>query len=140
MSSVNKVILLGNVGRDPEIRSTQNGTRIANLSIATSENWRDKGSGERKEKTEWHKVVVFNDRLVDVVEKYVRKGSQLYIEGSLQTRQWNDKDGATKYSTEIVLTKFKGEIVLLGSKTAGDAAEPAPRETATADLNDEIPF
>lgn len=138
MSSVNKAIIVGNVGRDPEIRSTQNGTRIANLTIATSESWRDKNSGERKEKTEWHRVSVLNDSLVGVVEKYVHKGSKVYIEGAIQTRKWTDKDGATRYSTEITLGRFNGQIVLLDSKQEGDAAEPTPRQTET--LDDEIPF
>jgi single-strand DNA-binding protein len=95
-ASVNKVILVGNLGRDPEIRTTQDGTRVANLSLATSESWRDKNSGERKEKTEWHRIVIFNDRLVDVVEKYLKKGAKVYLEGSLQTRRWTDKDGTEK--------------------------------------------
>ena len=117
--SVNKVILVGNLGRDPEIRSMPNGDRIANLSIATSEQWRDKSSGERKEKTEWHRVVVFNDNIVKVVENYVKKGSTVYIEGALQTRKWTDKDGVEKYSTEIVVGKFKGELTMLGSRDGG---------------------
>lgn len=114
--SVNKVILVGNLGRDPEIRSMPNGDRIANLSIATSEQWRDKSSGERKEKTEWHRVVIFNDNIVKVVENYVKKGSTVYIEGALQTRKWTDKDGVEKYSTEIVVGKFKGELTMLGGR------------------------
>lgn len=117
--SVNKVILIGNVGRDPEIRSTQDGTRIANLSIATSETWRDRSSGERKERTEWHRVVIFNDRLVEVVEKYVKKGAKLYIEGALQTRKWTDKEGQEKYSTEVVLQKFRGELTMLDGRGGG---------------------
>jgi single-strand DNA-binding protein len=117
--SVNKVILVGNLGRDPEIRSMPNGDRIANLSIATSEQWRDKSSGERKEKTEWHRVVVFNDNIVKVVENYVKKGSTVYIEGALQTRKWTDKDGVEKYSTEIVVGKFKGELTMLGGREGG---------------------
>src|SRR5579885_1266244 len=117
--SVNKVILVGNVGRDTEIRSTQDGTRVANLSLATSETWRDKNSGERKERTEWHRVVIFNDRLVDVVEKYVRKGSKLYIEGALQTRKWTDNTGAEKYTTEVVLQRFRGELTMLDSRGWG---------------------
>lgn len=116
MASVNKVILVGNVGRDPEIRATNSGQRVANLSLATSESWRDKNSGERKEKTEWHRVIVFDDRLVEVVEKYVHKGSKLYLEGALQTRKWTDKSGDEKYTTEVVLSKFRGEIVMLDSK------------------------
>ena len=117
--SVNKVILVGNLGRDPEIRSMPNGDRIANLSIATSEQWRDKSSGERKEKTEWHRVVIFNDNIVKVVENYVKKGSTVYIEGALQTRKWTDKDGVEKYSTEIVVGKFKGELTMLGGRDGG---------------------
>jgi single-strand DNA-binding protein len=117
--SVNKVILVGNVGRDPEIRSTQDGTRVGNLSLATSESWRDKNTGERKERTEWHRVVIFNDRLVDVVEKYVKKGAKLYIEGALQTRKWTDNAGAEKYTTEVVLQRFRGELTMLDSRGGG---------------------
>jgi single-strand DNA-binding protein len=150
--SLNKAMLIGHVGRDPEIRSTQDGTRIANLSLATSESWRDKASGERKEKTEWHKVAIFNDRLVDVVEKYVKKGAKLYIEGQLQTRKWTDRDGVERYSTEIVLGRFNGQVTMLDSRGAGgggsepgDAAEPARAAAAAQrplgqDLDDEIPF
>ena len=121
--SVNKVILVGNLGRDPEIRSMPNGDRIANLSIATSEQWRDKSSGERKEKTEWHRVVIFNDNIVKVVENYVKKGSTVYIEGALQTRKWTDKDGVEKYSTEIVVGKFKGELTMLGGRDGGGGSQ-----------------
>lgn len=121
MSSVNKVILVGNLGRDPEIRSTQAGARIANLSIATSERWKDKNSGEAKEKTEWHRVVIFNDRLSDVCEKYLKKGSKVYIEGALETRKWTDNAGVEKYSTEIVLRQFKGELQMLDGAKGGDA-------------------
>jgi single-strand DNA-binding protein len=123
--SVNKVILVGNVGKDPEIRRTQDGRAIANLSLATSETWRDKGTGERKEKTEWHRVVVFNDNLCKVVEQYVRKGSKLYIEGQLQTRKWTDQSGAEKYSTEVVLQGFNGTLTMLdGARgAAGGMAE-----------------
>jgi single-strand DNA-binding protein len=129
MSSVNKVILVGNVGKDPEVRHTQDGKAIVNLSIATSETWRDKASGERKEKTEWHRVVIFNEGLAKVAEAYVKKGSKLYIEGQLQTRKWTDKDGVEKYSTEVVLQNYKGELTMLGDKgerqeqTAGDIAK-----------------
>ena len=150
--SVNKVILIGNLGRDPEIRSMQNGGRVANLSLATSENWKDKNTGERREKTEWHRVVIFDDRLIDVVEKYVTKGSKLYIEGQLQTRKWTDKDGQDKYSTEVVLQRFRGELTMLDSKGssggggggdygggdgggAGGGSQPPP-----ADFDDDIPF
>lgn len=111
--SVNKVVLIGNVGKDPEIRSTNDGRKIANLSIATSDTWKDKSTGERKEKTEWHRVVIFNEGLAGVVEKYVRKGSKLYVSGSLQTRKWTDQSGAEKYSTEVVLQGFNSELVLL---------------------------
>ena len=122
--SVNKVILVGNLGRDPEIRSTNDGTRIANLALATSETWRDRNSGERKERTEWHRVVIFNERLVEVVEKYVKKGSKLYIEGALQTRKWTDNAGVEKYSTEIVLQRFRGELTMLdGARSSGGAME-----------------
>lgn len=146
--SVNKVILIGNVGRDPEIRSMPNGDRIANLSIATSEKWRDKSSGEQKEKTEWHRVVVFNDHVVKVVENYVKKGSTIYVEGSLQTRKWTDKDGVEKYSTEVVIGKFKGEMTLLGGKPEGQASDgfsgragdQAAGSRDSYDLNDDIPF
>lgn len=141
--SVNKVILVGNVGKDPEIRRTQDGKAIANLGIATSETWRDKSSGERKEKTEWHRVVVFNEGLCKVVEQYVKKGSKLYIEGSLQTRKWTDKDGVEKYSTEIVLQGFNSVLTMLDSKSSD--AEPVHRSpvapnAAHDDMNDGIPF
>src|SRR5271168_4210780 len=108
--SVNKVILIGNLGADPEIRRTQDGRPVANLRLATSETWRDKSSGERKEKTEWHRVVIFNDNLSKVAEQYLKKGAKVYIEGSLQTRKWTDQSGQEKFSTEIVLQKFRGEL------------------------------
>jgi single-strand DNA-binding protein len=111
--SVNKVILVGNLGRDPEIRSTQDGTRIANLNLATSESWRDRVSGERKERTEWHRVVIFNERLVEIAEKYLRKGSKIYVEGALQTRKWTDQQNQERYSTEVVLQRFRGELTML---------------------------
>ena len=122
MSSVNKVILVGNLGRDPEVRHTQDGKPIVNLSIATSESWRDRNSGERKEKTEWHRVVIFNEALAKVAEQYLKKGSTIYIEGQLQTRKWTDQSGAERYSTEIVLQRFRGELVLLDSKGEGKSA------------------
>lgn len=151
--SVNKVILIGNLGRDPEVRSMQDGGKIVQLSVATSEQWRDRASGERKEKTEWHRVVIFNERLAEVAEKYLRKGSKVYLEGALQTRKWTDKDGQEKYTTEIVLGKFRGELTMLdgrsegggagdwgggdsGGASRGQAAAPAGR----GDLDDEIPF
>ena len=150
--SVNKVILIGNLGKDPEIRTLNSGDRVANLRIATSETWRDKGSGERKEKTEWHQVVIFNENIVKVAENYLRKGSTVYIEGALQTRKWADAQGVEKYSTEIVLQKFRGELTMLGGKGDGASAssgggggfqraQPSgPRESFSADLDDEIPF
>lgn len=119
--SVNKAVILGNVGRDPEIRSTQDGSRVANLSIATSESWKDKGSGERRERTEWHRIAIFNPHLVDVAEKYLKKGDKVYLEGAFQSRKWTDKDGQERYTTEIVLQKFRGELVLLGGKSGDEA-------------------
>lgn len=155
--SVNKVILIGNLGRDPEIRSLNNGDRVAQLSIATSETWRDKSSGERKEKTEWHRVVIFNDNIVKVVENYLKKGSTVYIEGSLQTRKWTDQQGVEKYSTEVVIQRFNGQLTMLGGRDGGGAGggrgdddyssgfstgganKPSgPKESY--DLNDDIPF
>jgi single-strand DNA-binding protein len=146
--SVNKVILIGNVGKDPELRSTQSGQRIANFSLATSESWTDKQSGDKRERTEWHNIVVFNDGLVGVVEQYVKKGTKLYIEGAVQTRKWHDREGSDRYSTEIVLQQFRGQLVLLGDKpdrqepqsTYADRRTAEPRHSATADLDDEIPF
>jgi single-strand DNA-binding protein len=121
--SINKVILVGNLGRDPEVRSTQDGTKIANLAVATGETWRDKQSGERKERTEWHRVVIFNDRLVEVADKYLKKGTKVYVEGALQTRKWTDNSGAERYSTEVVLQRFRGELTMLDSgRTNGAAA------------------
>ncbi len=120
--SVNKVILVGNVGKDPEIRRTQDGRPIANLSIATSESWRDKATGEKKEKTEWHRVVIFSEPLCKVVEQYVKKGAKLYIEGALQTRKWTDKDGVEKYSTEVVLQGYGGSLTMLDGAGGGRGA------------------
>jgi single-strand DNA-binding protein len=116
--SVNKVILIGNLGADPEVRRLQSGDAVVNLRIATSESWKDKNSGERKEKTEWHQVVVFNDQICKVAEQYLRKGMKVYVEGSLQTRKWTDQSGADKYTTEIVLQKFRGELQMLETKSA----------------------
>jgi len=118
--SVNKVILIGNLGRDPEIRTTQSGTKVANLSLATSESWRDRTSGERQERTEWHRVVIFNERLIEVVERYLRKGSKLYVEGQLQTRKWTDQSGQDRYSTEVVLQRFRGELTMLDGRAGGE--------------------
>jgi len=163
--SVNKVILVGNLGRDPEIRSTQDGMRIANLAVATSESWRDRVSGERKERTEWHRVAIFNERLTEVAEKYLKKGSKVYIEGALQSRKWTDNSGQERYTTEVVLQRFRGELTMLDSARGaggppteggydegyagggfGDepraAATPAPARgrTPVNDLDDDIPF
>ena len=114
--SVNKVILLGNLGKDPDVRSSQDGSKIVNLSIATSERWKDRNSGEQREKTEWHRVVIFNENIGRIAEQYLRKGSNVYIEGQLQTRKWTDQQGVEKYTTEIVLSRFKGELTLLGTR------------------------
>lgn len=124
--SVNKVILVGNLGRDPEIRSFQNGGRVANLNLATSETWRDKASGERKERTEWHRVAIFNDRLVEVVEKYLKKGAKVYIEGQLETRKWTDQSGQEKYTTEVVLRQFRGELTMLDGRSGGGGGAGGP--------------
>ena len=157
--SVNKVILVGNLGKDPEIRTLNSGDRVANLSLATSESWRDRASGEKKERTEWHRVVIFNDNLVKVAEQYLKKGSTIDIEGALSTRKWTDQQGVEKFSTEIVLQKFRGELTMLGGRgdgggsssrdeggdfggySGGDRAQPSgPKESFSADLDDEIPF
>ena len=121
--SVNKVILIGNLGRDPEVRTTQSGTKVANLSLATSENWKDKQTGERKEKTEWHRVVIFSEGLARVAEQYLRKGSKVYLEGQLQTRKWQDQSGQDKYSTEVVLQGFNSNLTMLDGRgeNSGDA-------------------
>lgn len=141
--SVNKVILVGNLGRDPEVRTMQDGSTVVNLNIATSESWRDKNSGERKEKTEWHRVVIFNDQLAKVAQAYLKKGSTVYIEGQLQTRKWTDQSGQEKYATEIVLQRYRGELTMLGGPSGGRQDERQQREQAAYggnDLNDEIPF
>jgi single-strand DNA-binding protein len=117
--SVNKVILVGNLGRDPEVRSTQDGMKIVNLAIATSERWRDRNSGEQRERTEWHRVVIFNENLARIAEQYLRKGSSVYIEGQLQTRKWTDQSGQERYSTEVVLQRYRGELTLLGGRGDG---------------------
>ncbi|HEX3917013.1 MAG TPA: single-stranded DNA-binding protein [Caulobacteraceae bacterium] len=157
--SVNKVILIGNLGRDPEIRSLNSGDKVANFTIATSETWRDRNSGERRERTEWHRVSIFNDNLVKVAENYLRKGSKVYIEGALQTRKFQDQSGAERTITEVVLQKFRGELTMLDGKGEGGGAgasredgdfggyssgprnqSAGPKETFSADLDDEIPF
>jgi len=154
--SVNKVILIGNLGRDPEVRSMSNGGKVVNLNIATSESWNDRQSGQRQERTEWHRVVIFNENLAQVAEKYLRKGSKVYVEGSLQTRKWTDQSGTEKYTTEIVLGRFRGELTMLdGARDRGDSAgsgdgfsSPAPRQGGgggwdappSSSLDDDIPF
>ena len=160
--SVNKVILVGNLGKDPEIRRTQDGRPIANLSIATSETWRDKGTGERKEKTEWHRVVIFNEGLCKVAEQYLKKGAKVYIEGQLQTRKWTDQSGVEKYSTEVVLQGFNSNLTMLDGRGGGGGSfsddggsdfgssgpvSSAPRRAVAAgggsrnsDMDDNIPF
>ena len=119
MAGVNKVIIVGNLGRDPEVRNFPNGGKVVNLRIATSETWRDKATGERKERTEWHSVAIFNENLGKVAEQYLRKGSTVYIEGQLETRKWQDQSGADRYSTEVVLRQFRGELTLLGGRDSG---------------------
>jgi single-strand DNA-binding protein len=148
--SVNKVILVGNVGQDPEIRSTQDGKEIANFSVATSESWKDKNTGERREKTEWHKVVIFSQGLVGIVKNYVKKGSKLYLEGSLQTRKWTDNNGVEKYTTEIVLQNFNGTLQMLDSRGGGSSSSDGgydnrhsnnkPSNISAEEIDDEIPF
>jgi single-strand DNA-binding protein len=160
--SVNKVILVGNLGKDPEIRRTQDGRPIANLSVATSESWRDKATGERKEKTEWHRVVIFNEGLCKVAEQYLKKGAKVYLEGQLQTRKWTDQSGVEKYSTEVVLQGFNSNLTMLDGRSGGAGgsfgpddqggdfgvsgpSSTAPRRAVAAgarnsDMDDDIPF
>lgn len=144
MSSVNKVILVGNLGADPEVRSMQNGSKVANLRIATSESWKDKASGERKERTEWHTVVIWNDGLVGVVERFLKKGSKVYIEGQLQTRKWQDQSGADRYSTEVVLQGYGGTLAMLDGAGGGGGERQQqsqePRRSAREELDDDIGF
>ena len=140
---LNKVIIIGNLGRDPETRTMQNGNKVCNLNIATSERWTDKNSGEKQEKTEWHRVVLFGP-LADIADKYLVKGSKVYLEGSLQTRKWTDQQGVEKYSTEVVCQGFGGKLIMLDGKEKQDRAEPEPAASSGAatpgDLDDEIPF
>lgn len=143
MSSVNKVIILGTLGRDPDVKSFQSGDQIAELSIATSENWTDKSTGEKKSRVEWHKVVIRNENLVRVAQNYLSKGSKVYIEGQLQTREWSDKDGSKRYATEIVVGRFKGELTLLSEgkeREARQESQKASKRGFAADLEDDIPF
>ena len=134
--SVNKVILIGNLGADPEVRHTQDGRPIVNLRVATSESWRDKASGERKERTEWHRVVIFNETLCRVAEQYLKKGSKIYIEGQLQTRKWQDQSGQDRYSTEVVLQGFNSQLTMLDGSQATAAAKPASRPALPAAISD----
>lgn len=144
MSSVNKVILVGNLGADPEIRRTNDGRPIANLRVATSESWKDKATGERREKTEWNRVVIFNEGLAKVAEQYLKKGSKVYLEGQLQTRKWQDKDGSDRYSTEVVLQGFNSSLVMLDGRGERDSDEggeaPARARGRQTELDDQIPF
>lgn len=150
--SINKVIIVGNLGKDPEVRYAPDGTKIANMTVATNESWRDKATGERKDKTEWHRVVIFNDKLSEIAEKYLKKGSKVYVEGQLQTRKWTDNAGQEKFSTEIVLGRFRGELSLLdgrigsaqgedfagGASSGSGALGNAPSQAM--DFDDDIPF
>ncbi len=155
--SVNKVILIGNLGRDPEVRSMQNGGQIVHLNIATSENWKDRESGERREKTEWHRVVIFNENLGKIAQQYLHKGSKVYLEGQLQTRKWTDNSGVEKYTTEVVLQRYRGELTMLDSRNqdgggfggggggggggfSNDAGGYDSSPSGGGDLDDEIPF
>ena len=149
--SVNKVILVGNLGREPEVRMTGDGTKVVNLSVATSERWRDRQSGEQRERTEWHRVVIFNDRLAEVAERFLHKGSKVYVEGALQTRKWTGNDGQERYTTEVVLQRFRGELTMLDSRGEGaggfepDRGGPpdaggGPGPGPASELDDEIPF
>jgi single-strand DNA-binding protein len=139
MASLNKVQLIGNLGADPEARSLNNGGEVVNLRVATSESWKDKSSGERKEKSEWHNVVIFNENIGNVAKQYLRKGSKVYLEGSLQTRKWQDQSGNDKYTTEIVLQRFRGELVLLDKAEGGGTAPRSP-QPVEHELEDDVPF
>lgn len=147
--SVNKVILVGNLGRDPEVRTLNTGGKVVTLNLATSESWRDKQTGERQERTEWHKVVIFNENLADVAERFLRKGAKVYVEGQLQTRKWTDRDNIERYVTEVVLQRYRGELTMLdgqrqgertGGGTAGHYDQGIGSRGAAPDLDDEIPF
>lgn len=148
--SVNKVILIGNLGRDPEVRTMQNGGKVCNLSVATSDRWKDRTTGEPQEKTEWHRVVIFDDRLCDVAERYLQKGAKVYLEGELQTRKWQDQSGVDKYTTEVVLRKFRGQLTMLDSRGGSSGGFGDQNESYGSsdpggappggDLDDEIPF
>lgn len=137
--TVNRVILVGNLGRDPEVRNLQDGSKVVQLSVATSETWKDKATGERKEKVEWHRVVIFNDRLGDVAANYLKKGAKVYLEGALQTRKWQDQSGQERYTTEVVLAKFRGELTMLDS-ASGDAPAQLNKQRHQQPIDDDIPF
>lgn len=140
--SLNKVMLIGNLGKDPEVRTFQNGGRVASFSIATSESWKDKATGEKKERTEWHRISVLNDNLVTIVERYLKKGAKVYVEGQLETRKWQDKDGQEKYSTEVCLKPYSGQLVILGESTKDKqpAEAQAVNRSVASMPDDEIPF
>jgi single-strand DNA-binding protein len=162
--SVNKVILVGNLGRDPEVKAMQDGRSLVNMSVATSETWRDRTSGERKERTEWHRVVIFNDKLAEVAQKYLKKGAKVYLEGQLTTRKWTDQSGQERYTTEVVVPRFGGTLTMLDGRSgggdgagmgggadeemgggspstgAGGGGRPAARSSSKAELDDDIPF
>ncbi len=144
--SVNKVILIGNLGKDPDVRMAQDGMKIVNLSIATGESWKDKVSGERREKTEWHRVVIFNDKLSEIAERYLKKGSKVFIEGQLQTRKWTDQNNQERYSTEVVIPRFRGELTLLDNKAGSSGSmegHGSGNDNSSPNfdtLDDEVPF
>ncbi len=144
--SINKVIIVGRLGNDPDVRTMQHGGKVVNLSVATSESWKDKNTGERKERTEWHRVVIFNEPIAKVAENYLRKGAQVYLEGQLETRKWTDQSGAEKYSTEVVLRPYTGQLTMLDSSGSqgqggtGAASAPQQSQQPIDDLEDEIPF
>lgn len=137
---LNQVTIIGNLGKDPEIRATQDGKRIANLIVATSESWKDKTTGERKKKTEWHRVVIFNEAIVNVVASYLLKGNTVFVQGQLQTRKWTNKDGQEQYSTEIVLQGYQAQLKLLDKAEKGDAYESPKDDASQHELDDEVPF
>lgn len=138
--SLNKVQLIGNLGADPEIRHTQQGLAVANLRVATTETWRDKRSGERREKTEWHRVVIFDEKLAEVAEKYLHKGSKVYLEGQLQTRKWQDQEGKDRYSTEVVLPSYGGTLTMLGEKSNPESSSQSQADSSGDDFEDTVPF
>lgn len=140
MPSLNKVTLIGHLGRDPEIRKNKGGSSIANLTVATSENWKDKKTGDKQERTEWHHVVVFTEHTADFLEKYAKKGSLVYVEGQLQTRKWQDKDGSDRYSTEVVVSGYNGQVLLMDGKSGKSSAPSQQQYAPQTDLDDDMPF